>query len=302
MKIGYIGLGNMGGALARRLVKAQPLKVFDLGAEARARLVEAGATEAASASELAQDCDIVFLCLPTPKMVEDLLFGADGIAAKLHPGAIVIDQTSGEPETTRRFGAKLAEGGVALVDAPVSGGPQGADAGTIAIMVGANPEAYAMVEPVLKSISPNVFHTGDLGNGHVSKLCNNLLSSSIRLASMEAIALAQKNGVAPEVIVKILNAGGGGSYWLGKYGEQLFVRGEIARTFTLGLINKDVSLACQMGASAGMPMFVGNLIRNYYQMAVNEFSPDMPVNNLAYMVERMTNSSIVPKKAAEAAE
>lgn len=300
--IGYIGLGNMGGALARRLAQAQTVKVFDLNAEARARLVEAGATEVGSAAEVAQECEIVFLCLPTPKLVEELLFGAGGVAAKLRPGAIVIDQTSGEPETTRRFGAKLAETGVTLVDAPVSGGPQGADAGTIAIMVGANPEAFAKVEPVLKTISPNVFHTGDLGNGHVSKLCNNLLSSSIRLATMEAIALASKNGVAPEVIVKILNAGGGGSYWLGKYGEQLFVRGEIARTFTLGLINKDVRLACEMGANASMPMFIGNLVRNYYQMAVNEFSPDMPVNNLAYMVERMTNSQIVPKKTAEAAE
>lgn len=292
----------MGGALARRLAKAQPLKVFDLDADARARLVQAGAAEAASAGDLAQDCGIVFLCLPTPKLVEELLFGAEGIAARLRAGAIVIDQTSGEPETTRRFGARLAETGVTLVDAPVSGGPQGADAGTIAIMVGAAPEAYATVEPVLKTISPNVFHTGGLGNGHVSKLCNNLLSSSIRLATMEAIALASKNGVSPEVIVKILNAGGGGSYWLGKYGEQLFVRGEIARTFTLGLINKDVTLACQMGANAGMPMFIGNLIRNYYQMAVNEFSPDMPVNNLAYLVERMTDSNIVPKKVAEAAE
>lgn len=297
--LGYIGLGNMGGALAHRLAKSQQVKVYDLNAEARARLVSAGATEAGDTAEIAKDCDIIFLCLPTPKLVEELLFGENGLAAKLSPGTIIIDQTSGEPETTRRFGAKLAEGGVTLVDAPVSGGPQGADAGTIAIMVGADPEAYARVEPVLKSISPNVFHTGGLGNGHVSKLCNNLLSSSIRLATMEAIALASKNGVAPEVIVKILNAGGGGSYWLGKYGEQLFVRGEIARTFTLGLINKDVTLACQMGANAGMPMFIGNLVRNYYQMAVNEFSPDMPVNNLAYLVEKMTNSSIVPKKAAE---
>lgn len=296
--LGYIGLGNMGGALARRLAKSQPVKVFDLNAEAVAKTVGAGATGAKELADLA-DCGIVFLCLPTPKLVEALLFGENGLADLLKPGSIVIDQTSGEPVATRQFGEKLAEKGITLVDAPVSGGPQGADAGTIAIMVGASDEAYAKVEPVLKAISPNVFHTGGLGNGHVSKLCNNLLSSSIRLASMEAIALAQKNGVPPEAIVKVFNAGGGGSYWLGKYGEQLFVKGEIAKTFTLGLINKDVTLACQMGANAGMPMFIGNLIRNYYQMAVNEFSPDLPVNNLALMVERMTNSQIVPKKAAE---
>lgn len=297
--IGYIGLGNMGGALARQLAKSQALQVFDLNAAMVASLTEAGAEAAPSAEALARACEVVFICLPTPKHVEALLFGPGGIAQALPKGAIVIDQTSGEPDTTRRFGAELAKLGVTLVDAPVSGGPQGAAAGTISIMVGAEPEAFAKAEPVLRSISPNVVHAGGSGNGHVAKLCNNLLSSSIRLATMEAIALGQKNGVEPATLVKILNGGGGGSYWLGKYGEQLFGRGEIAKTFTLGLINKDVTLACQMGANSGMPMFIGNLIRNYYQMAVNEFAPDMPVNNLAYMVERLTNSQIVPKQAAE---
>lgn len=292
--LGYIGLGNMGGALSGEVL------VHDLSAAAVARLTEAGAKAAADVAEIGGACETVFMCLPTSRHVEDLLFGAGGLAAALRPGTMLIDQTSGEPEATRRLGARLAEAGVTLVDAPVSGGPQGAEAGVIAIMVGASPEDFERVRPVLARISPNVFHAGGPGGGHVAKLCNNLLSSGIRLMTMEAIALGAKNGVSPEALVRILGAGGGGSYWLGKYGEQLFVRGEIARTFTLGLILKDVTLACQMGASAGMPMFLGNQARNFYQMAVNEFAPDMPVNNIAYLIEKVTDAAIVPRNGGAA--
>lgn len=161
-------------------------------------------------------------------------------------------------------------------------------------MVGAEPEIFPRVAAILHAISPNVFHAGALGSGHAAKLCNNLLSSSIRLATMETMALAAKTGVAPEVMVSILNAGGGGSYWLAKYGEELFVRGEIARSFTLGLINKDVSLACQMGGDAGMPMVIGNLVRAIYQIALNKFSSDTPVNMMAHTVERLTGARILP--------
>ena len=180
MRVGYIGLGNMGGALARRLQRSQPLHVYDLNPEALARLTAAGATACASPREVGEASDIVLTCLQTSSQVRSMIFGAGGLAEGLAADAIIIDQTTGDAFETRAMHKELAARGIHFLDAPVSGGPPGAEAGTIAIMTGAPADLFARVEPVLRAISGNVFHVGEVGAGHVMKVVNNLLSAAQR--------------------------------------------------------------------------------------------------------------------------
>lgn len=294
MDIGYIGLGNMGGALARRLQLQHPLKVYDRDAGSVQRMVERGATRAESLKDLATACDVIVLCLPTSDHVRSVLLGPDGIAASARPGTLVVDQTSGDPTVTRAIAAELAARGIEMVDAPVSGGPAGADAGTIAIMVGADATQFDRIGPVLRAISPNVFHAGGVGCGHVVKLANNLLSAGTRLMTLEAMALAVKNGVEGEKALAIMMASGGRNFWMEKYMADYILTGKLKAAFALGLLHKDVRLACQLGQDSSMPMLFGNLAKDFYQMALNEYSFDAPVNVVALTMDRIAGSHVVP--------
>lgn len=295
MQIGYVGLGNMGGALARRLQLTHALLVHDQDEASVRRLVERGATAADGLRDIGARCELILLCLPTSEHVRKVLLGKDGIAATARPGTLIVDQTSGDPTITRAIAAELAERGIELVDAPVSGGPSGADAGTIAIMVGAEAAQYERIRPVLQAISPNVFHAGGIGCGHVVKLANNLLSAGTRLMTLEAMALAVKNGVAGEKALEIMMASGGRNFWMEKYMASHILTGKLKAAFALGLLHKDVRLACQLGQDSGMPMLFGNLAKDFYQMALNEASPDSPVNVVALTMDRITGSHVVPK-------
>jgi 3-hydroxyisobutyrate dehydrogenase len=293
MDIGYIGLGAMGSALATRLLQAHALRVFDLQRDAVQRLVDGGALPCGSARELGSHCDIVLVCLPTSNHVRALLDGPDGLAAGLRPGSLVIDQTTGDPALTRELAAALAARGVALVDAPVSGGAAGARAGTIAIMVGGSDEACARAMPVLQAISPNVFRAGGVGAGHVMKLVNNMLSAAQRLASMEALSLAAKNGIEPQRACEILLAGGARNAFLEK-AMPAVLKGDLAPGFTLALMHKDVRLGCDLGASSGVPLFYGNLTREMLQMSISELGAQAQVNEPALMFDRLAGTHVVP--------
>ena len=163
MQLGYVGLGNMGAALARRLLRTHKMRLYDLRPETMARLAELGGIAGQSPKALAAESDLVMTCLPTSKDVAEAIFGRDGLAAGLKKGGIIADMTTGDPNATRAMANDLASAGITLIDAPVSGGPHGADAGTIAIMVGAPSDVYARVKPIFETISPNIFHCGGIG-------------------------------------------------------------------------------------------------------------------------------------------
>jgi 3-hydroxyisobutyrate dehydrogenase len=299
MKIGYIGLGNMGGRLAARLQAAHPLSVFDLNGDAVQRMVDLGATACGSPREVAEHSDLVLLCLPTSGHVRTALFGGDGVAAGARPGTIVVDQTTGDPAQTRAMAERAAGLGWTLTDAPVSGGPMGADAGTIAIMVGADPAVYEIVAPVLHSISPNVFHAGDVGSGHVTKLVNNLLSAVHRSASLEALALAAKNGVDPARALEIILAGSGRNFYLETFVGSHVLTGKLESGFTLELLHKDVRLACELGGSSGVPMYFGNLVKEFYQTCINAMGASAEVNTAALVMDRLAGTHVVPQQTPE---
>jgi 3-hydroxyisobutyrate dehydrogenase len=294
MTIGYIGIGNMGGALAARLQLTHPLVVFDPSEMAMQSMAEKGARLASDLHELAAECDMIFLCLPTSRHVRDVIFGDDCLRQSMRPGTMIVDQSTGDPNETRAMSAELARYGIDLIDAPVSGGKMGAEAGTIAIMVGASPDQYNRVFPILSAISTNIFHAGGIGNGQAIKLVNNLMSIVQRALSFEAVALAAKNGVDPHVATDILLAGGGSNAYLEKMMKPRVLEGKLNVGFTLGLAHKDIRLACQLGIESGVPMFLGNITREIYQTCISEMGASTQVDAIGLMYNRLAGTTVVP--------
>jgi 3-hydroxyisobutyrate dehydrogenase len=293
MQLGYVGLGNMGGALARRILRVHKMRVYDLNPEAMARLAGKGGSPTQSTKALAAECDMVMTCLPTSKEVRDAIFGTDGIAASLKKGGVIADMTTGDPNATRAMAKELAGSGISLIDAPVSGGPHGADAGTIAIMIGAPPDLYQKVKPIFETISPNIFHCGDVGTGHVMKLVNNVIAASVRTVTFEAIAMGIKNGLSLKTCAEVLAKGSARSYSTEITLPRLLSANAQA-SFTLGLMHKDVRLATELGVASGSPMVVSGVVRELFQTALNEQGADADVNTMIRLFERQSKVKVVP--------
>jgi 3-hydroxyisobutyrate dehydrogenase len=283
MQTGYIGLGVMGGALARRLLLSRKLHVFDLNSKVMAEFAALGAIAAKSPAEIARECDVIMICVPRSSNVRQAIFGPIGLIEGLTPGKIVIDQTSGDPTETRRMAAELRAHGVIMLDAPVSGGAKGAEAGTIAIMVGGAEDELKAVRPIFEGISPNIFHCGDIGAGQVVKLINNTISTCNRIAMLEGVALGLKNGLSLETMAEVLNKGGARS----RATENMLpamIRGEPSAIFALSLMLKDLNLATQLAADCGAPLHFGQLARGLLQVASNALGPEANIDDIAKIV------------------
>lgn len=285
MDVGYLGLGSMGGALARRLLESRPLRVYDMKPQAVAALVEAGASATQDAAQLGEACDTVLMCLPTSNEVRQAIFGPGGLAEGMKAGGLIADMTTGDPLATREMAAELAARGITLVDAPVSGGPHGALAGTIAIMVGADAATWEKLAPVLRQISPNVFHTGGVGNGHTMKLVNNVISAGIRQLTLEAVAMGMKNGLGVDTCIEVLQKGSGRSY-TSDITLPRIANGRSPANFTLALMLKDVRLATELGQKSGAPMPVSGLVRETLLAAANELGAGTDCNEIVRLYER----------------
>lgn len=291
MNLGYVGLGQMGGALARRLMLSHKLRVYDRNPQMLEAFAREGAVPAQNAEALARECDVVLTCLPTSADVRDALFGEGGLAAGLAEGTLVIDQTTGDPNVTRALAADLAARGIDLIDAPVSGGPKGAKAGTIAIMVGGSEALYEKARRFLEAVSPNVFHCGGVGAGHVMKLVNNVTSACNRVATFEAVAMGVKNGLDAAKIVEVLDKGSGHSSATSNILPRM-LRGDDA-TFSLELLFKDVRLACQLGIDSGATMLAANLTREYLQTAIQMLGAKVGSDEIMRVTERNAGVKVV---------
>lgn len=294
MRIGYIGLGNMGGPLAGRLVQRHPMHVYDLRADAVAKFVDLGATAADSPADLAAHCDVVFTCLPKSDHVHEVIFGENGLLGTLKPGSLIADMTTGDPARTRAMAAELKDRQIDLIDAPVSGGPRGANEGTIAIMVGAPQPLFDKVRPFLESISPNIFHAGDVGTAHAVKAGNNLLNLASRLMTFEVVSLLVKNGVAPEDAVAILQKSSGRNYTTEITLPDNILSGTMHQGFLLELMRKDISIALDLARDSDVPMPLGTLAREQLLAAINEQGGDADMSALALTYERITGARIRP--------
>jgi 3-hydroxyisobutyrate dehydrogenase len=202
--IGFIGLGNMGRPMARNLLKAgHTLKVFDVVPGAVAALVEAGASAAASVGEAAAGVDVVITMLPAGPEVRAVYLDAAGVLARAAASALLIDSSTIDVETARAVAKAAADKGLAMIDAPVSGGVGGAEAGTLTFMVGGPDAAFARAKPVLDAMGKTIVHAGPSGNGQVAKLCNNMLLAISMIGTCEAFGLAEKLGLKAETLFAI---------------------------------------------------------------------------------------------------
>ena len=210
--IAFIGLGAMGMPMtAQLLAHGFRVRGADLSAEARNAFAAKGGEAFAQPAEAARDCPIAITMLPTSAIVRRVVLGEGGIAAVMRPGSVLVDMSSSVPLETQRLAADLAERGIEVVDAPVSGGVARATDGTLAIMVGGKPEIRELVAPVLTAMGKKVIPVGAVGSGHAAKVLNNYVSACGLLAACEALIVARKFGIDGEVLVDVLNASTGRS-------------------------------------------------------------------------------------------
>jgi len=287
MRVGYIGLGAMGGALARHLVEKHELWVLDRNPAAMAVLEELGARAAAHPAELARQCDVVLLCLPRSSDVGDVLFGADGLAEGLAPGAVVIDQTSGVPDETRGFASRLSDQGVSLIDAPVSGAMAVAVAGKVSIIASGPRPVFEQVQGILKDISPNVYYCGErVGNGQTMKSVNNMMNAGCRLATLELVALGRKAGLGLEAMTEAINHTTARNFT--SQGMLVAIaEGRASTKFGLALQVKDANQAIGLGIDHGVPMPISSSVRGLLQIGLNQLGPGAQLEQMIGVIESM---------------
>ncbi|RYF33691.1 MAG: 3-hydroxyisobutyrate dehydrogenase, partial [Comamonadaceae bacterium] len=218
MKIAFIGLGNMGGPMAMNLLKAgHTLSAFDLSADACKKFAADGLPITASAAATVEGAEVVISMLPASAHVEGLYLGADGLLEKIAPGTLVIDSSTIAAATSRKVAESAAKRGIAVIDAPVSGGTGGAIAGTLTFMVGGSDADLERARPVLEKMGANIFHAGAAGAGQTAKICNNMLLGILMIGTSEALALGVANGIDPKVLSEIMRRSSGGNWALEKY-------------------------------------------------------------------------------------
>jgi len=272
--VGYIGVGAMGSAIASRFLGSRELYVNDRNRAAAEELVAGGATFA-GLDEIAARCRVVFLCLPGPAQVAGLVLGPEGLAAKLAPGSVVIDNTTSTPTADEEIVAALAERGIDYADAPIAGGVRRAREGTATLMVGASESVFDRIKDLLLTVTSDVFHLGPIGAGHAMKLINNLLNGCNRFAALEAVRLGQACGIEQDDVVAVINKGSSRNYATEVTFPQL-LSGDTYKPqgFTLALMQKDVRLAVELADSLGHRVPVGKLALELAGEAVARFGPD----------------------------
>jgi 3-hydroxyisobutyrate dehydrogenase len=249
-RVAFIGLGNMGNPMARRLIAADlDLTVHDVDPDrARAFTDETGARWAATAAEAAADCDIAVLMLPNGRIVQQVILGGQGtpLHRAMHRGGLIIDMSSAHPDTYPPLLTEMADTGVTLVDAPVSGGVKGAQDGTLTIMAGGTSADIKRARVVLDLVGTTVFEMGPLGSGQAMKALNNLLSAGTLVLTVETLLLGKRFGLDPLLMNRVLNVSTGRNNSTDRKVEQFILSGNYASGFAHALMAKDVATALSL--------------------------------------------------------
>ena len=283
MQIGFIGLGHMGQHMARHVAEAgHSVAAFDLRPESVAALTasSSNARRASSVSDVAQEAEIVFTSLPGPPEVESVATSPDGLLESMRSGSVYIDLSSNSPTLVRRLHQQFADKGIALLDAPVAGGVTGAEAGTLSVMVGGDRDVFERVQPVLKAIGTRVFYCGPVGNGAITKLCNNLSSQGQIAVAGEILSLGVKAGVDLEILAGVIGVSTGTCRAIvDTFPKQLFARNFENPGFSTTLSAKDTHLAIELAHEMNVPMPIGEIIEAEKQESLRRgwgpLSPDV---------------------------
>jgi 3-hydroxyisobutyrate dehydrogenase len=269
--LGFIGLGVMGEPICRNLVKKSGAAViaFDLSPEPVARLRAEGADVAGSVAEVVDKSEIVFLCLPSAKHVRSV-FEGDGILKNIRAKQVVVDLGTSSVKQTRDFAHRLQARGASWADAPIARTRQAAQDGTLSVMVGAAPELFAAIEPLIRCFATDVTSCGDVGAGQVTKILNNMVLFQTVNALAEAVAVAERSGVDPALLLDTLSKGSADSFALRNHGIKAIVPGNFPeRAFSTEYALKDLSYALELADDAGIKIRGAELIGKVLQEAID---------------------------------
>ena len=271
--VGFIGLGNMGAHMARNLAAADAelsLKIFDIDAEAM-KAVPA-ATPVTSVGAAAEDVDVVITMLPAGVHVAAVYLGDEGVLARCGPQTLLIDCSTIDPATAMRVAGAAAERGLSMLDAPVSGGTGGAEAGTLTFIVGGDATALDRARPLLEIMGAKAFHAGGSGAGQTAKICNNMLLAVLMAGTAEALALGAANGLDPRVLSEIMRESSGGNWALNVYNPYPGVMDGAPASrgysggFLVDLMTKDLTLALETAENSRSMVPLGALAKNLFRM------------------------------------
>lgn len=264
-KVGFVGLGIMGQGMAHNLLKAGfELTVWNRTASKMDSLVEAGAKAGQNPADVAAKSDLVVVCVSDTPDVEAVVLGENGVIEGVKSGSLVIDCSTISPTVTRTIAQTLAKRDVAMLDAPISGGSEGAVKGTLSIMVGGKAEDFERARPVFEAMGKKITHVGDNGAGQTVKLVNQILVVGHALAMSEALLFAQAGGVDLQKALTAVEAGAAGSWMLSNRGPQILAR-DWRPGFTIDLQQKDVRLVLGAADDLGVPVPATSLVFNFYR-------------------------------------
>lgn len=264
-KIGFIGLGIMGRGMAHNLLDAGfDLTVWNRTRSKMDRFLEAGASGAESPAALARQCDILITCVSDTPDVEQVVIGEEGILHGIGPGKLVVDMSTISPQATMALAANLAEKGAHMLDAPISGGSEGAAAGTLSIMIGGDAEQVERARPLFEAMGKAITHVGDNGAGQTVKLVNQILVVVNMLGVGEALLFAQAGGLDLEKTLEAVSAGAAGSWMLSNRGPQVVER-DWRPGFTIDLQQKDLRLVLEAADALGVPALATSTVFHLYR-------------------------------------
>jgi 3-hydroxyisobutyrate dehydrogenase len=292
MTIGFVGLGNMGLPMARRLVAAgHPVRGYDVSGDAREGAAQAGIPIAGSLAEAAAS-DTVVLMLPSSAIVQRVVDDPE-FATSIRAGSLVVDMGSSEPAGTRAVSAQLAALDVAMVDAPVSGGVGGAEGGRLTIMVGGSPEDVERAMPWLSSLGRPV-HVGPIGSGDAVKALNNLLSAAHLWVTSEAMLVGQRFGIDPQALLEVFNASSGRSGSTENKWPNFILPGSFDSGFALQLMLKDMRIATRLARECGLPSRLGESAVELWAEAASGLDPAADHTEVARYLEDWADRHVEP--------
>src|SRR5215218_516048 len=296
MKVGFIGVGNMGGPMCRNIIKRSnhQVTVFDLNPAAVKTCTDLGGTAAASIAEVTKGADVVMTSLPMPRDVEAVTLGDGGILANIAKGQTYIDLSTNAPSMVKRIGAAMAAKGIAMLDAPVSGGTVGAEAATIAIMVGGDKKVFDDALPVLQSFSANVIHMGELGTGTVAKLVNNMLAFCNAAAAAEGLMLGVTAGLDPKKLIQVVSSSSGNSNAFKSLSERALSGQFSPPSFALNLAHKDLHLAMELADELDVPLPLGSATHNLQRMARKMGMGNADSSTILSVYEKVLGKTVKP--------
>jgi 3-hydroxyisobutyrate dehydrogenase len=302
-RIGFVGLGTIGGAVAKNILKSgYPLMVHDIRSTAIQQLIREGCQGAQSAAEVARHCRIIFTSLPGPPEVEDVALGADGLLHGVHAGSIYVDLSSSSPDLIRRIASEFLPRGAQVMDAPLIVGKNGIANRSVQVLASGPPEVYEQLKPVFDVFSDTVIHAGELGTGTVIKLAHNLVRRGIGLAIGEGVVLGAKAGADPELLWDCMRWGLEVQlHQLAKTFPDTVFGGdfESPASFNIALSRKDVGLATELARQHSVPMPIAALVEQIVVQAVGRGWFDQSTASLFRLQEEAAGIEVRKKGKGE---